>query len=259
MPCGVENCCGSAPFDHRLRIEPFGVVRHLAVGAPVTQVLAGRAVEHDHAAVAVAVGDVDLVVRRVDPDARRSAEQVRVGAAAGLLVLADRQQVLAFARELHHAMTVVAADPDEVVVIDEDAVRFARPVGHVVVGALSPALNQLALLIELENGRRGLAAGAHLHRLFLRRRRRGSRRTTTSGTLGRRRDDVPRLLVEFFLGERFWKVRHPDVLLRVDEDAGDRAHDPVIGHFQRPARIDLEGAALSPLLRSGRAAATARR
>ena len=35
-------------------------------------------------------------------------------------------------------------------------------------------------------------------------------------------------------------MRHPDVLLRVDEDAGDRAHDPVIGHFLRPGRIDLE-------------------
>ena len=122
--------------DHRLRIEPLGVVRHVAVGAPVAQVLAGGAVEHDDAAVAVAVGDVDLVVRRIHPDARRSAEQVRVGAAAGLLVLAERHQVLAVARELHHAVAVVAADPDEVVVIDEDAVRLARPVGEV--GHTSP-------------------------------------------------------------------------------------------------------------------------
>ena len=40
------------------------------------------------------------------------------------------QQQLAVARELHHAMPVVAADPDVVLVIDEDAVRLARPVGR---------------------------------------------------------------------------------------------------------------------------------
>ena len=91
---------------------------------------------------------------------------VRVGAAVGLLVLAERQQQLAVARELHHAMAVVAADPDVVLVIDEDAVRLARPVGHVVIRALAPALNELALLIEFQDRRRGLAAGADLHRLL---------------------------------------------------------------------------------------------
>jgi hypothetical protein len=36
-------------------------------------------------------------------------------------------------------------------------------------------------------------------------------------------------------------MRDPDVLFGVHENAGDRAHDPVIGHFLRPVRIDLEG------------------
>ena len=46
------------------------VVGALAVGPPVPAVLAGVGVEHDDAAVAVAVGHVDLVGLRVHPDAR---------------------------------------------------------------------------------------------------------------------------------------------------------------------------------------------
>ena len=76
--------------DHRLRVELLRVVRLLAVGAPVPQVLAGRAVEDDDAAVAIAVGDEDLVGLRIDPDAGRTAEQRRVVAAGVLVVLADR-------------------------------------------------------------------------------------------------------------------------------------------------------------------------
>jgi hypothetical protein len=35
-------------------------------------------------------------------------------------------------------------------------------------------------------------------------------------------------------------VHHPDVILRVDRDAGDRAEQPVIGQRPGPQRIDLE-------------------
>ena len=167
----------------------------------------------------------DLVGLRIHPDPRRAAEQVRVGAAAGLLVLAKRHQVLAVARELHHAVAVVAADPDEVVVVDEDAVRLAGPVGEVGHRALAPALHQLALLVELQHRRRRLAAGAHLHRLWF-------------GRVEARH--LPRFLVELFLGQRLGQMRDPHVLFGVDEDAGDRAHDPVIGHVLRPGRVDLE-------------------
>jgi hypothetical protein len=58
----------------------------------VPQVLAGGAVEDDDAAVAVAVGDVDLVVLRIDPDAGGTAEQLLVVAAGVLVVLADRHR-----------------------------------------------------------------------------------------------------------------------------------------------------------------------
>ena len=66
--------------------------RALAVRAPVPQVLPGRAVEDDDAAVAVAVGDEHLVVGRIDPDLRRASHQRRVVAAAGLVELADHQR-----------------------------------------------------------------------------------------------------------------------------------------------------------------------
>jgi len=82
------------------------------------------------------------------------------------------------------------------------------------------------LLIELQHRRRGLAAGAHLHRLGF-------------GRVEARY--LPRLFVQFFFRQRLGQVRDPDVLFSVDEDTGDCAHDPVVGHFLRPRRIDLEG------------------
>ena len=89
MPCTVENCLfGTVGIVGRL----LRVVRRLAVRAPVAQVLAGRAVEHDDAAIAIAVGDEHFVGLRIDPDAGRTAEQRRVVAAGGLLVGADRHQ-----------------------------------------------------------------------------------------------------------------------------------------------------------------------
>ena len=54
------------------------VVRLFAVGAPVPLVGAGLGVEHDDAAVAVAVGDVELAGRIVGHHVRGPAELVRV-------------------------------------------------------------------------------------------------------------------------------------------------------------------------------------
>ena len=77
----------------------------------------------------------------------------------------------------------------------------------------APALDHLAVLIELDHDGRGLAAGAHRRLL---------------------------LLVELFLGQGLRQVGDPDVVLAVDEHAGDRAHDPVIGELLRPGGIDRE-------------------
>ena len=55
-------------IDRRVRIviAGVGVVRLVAIGAPMPLVLAGVGVEHDDAFVAVAVGDVQLIGFRID-------------------------------------------------------------------------------------------------------------------------------------------------------------------------------------------------
>ena len=105
------------------------VARRLAVGAPVPLVGAGRGVEHDHALVAVTVGDEQLVGLAVDHHVGRTAEMlgvVRPGRRAGL---ADPHDELAVARELEDvpAGRDVVADPDEIVVVDVDAVAVVAP------------------------------------------------------------------------------------------------------------------------------------
>src|SRR5262249_29652357 len=107
----------------------LGVVGLAAVGPPVALVGERVGVEHDDAAIAVAVGDVDLVGRLVDLDIGGLAEQGRVVAAAGRRDLADLAHELAGARELQHrAVGIgVAAHPDEALAVGEDAVLAADP------------------------------------------------------------------------------------------------------------------------------------
>ena len=179
----------------------------------MAQVLAGGAVHDDHATVAITVGDERFVGLGIDPDARGAAEQLLVGAAANLVELADGEHKLAGARELHHAVMRVAADPHEVVVIDKDAVRVLRELRHVLGGRIAPALNELTLLVELEDHGCRCAAGAHGRLLHL---------------------------VELFFGQGLGQVGDPDVLLGVDEHASHGAENPVIRQFKRPRGIDLE-------------------
>ena len=70
-------------------------------------VLAGLDVEHDDAAVAVAVADVHLVGRDVFPDLRRLPEILDVVAAVVDAVLADLEQELAVAVELQDLRVLV--------------------------------------------------------------------------------------------------------------------------------------------------------
>ena len=67
-----------------------------------------------------------------------------------------------------------------------------------------------------------------------------------------RRHHVPGFFVEFFFGQCLREVRDPHVLLGVHKDSRDRAHDPVVGHFQRPGRVDLEGRRLGDRCLGGR-------
>ena len=92
-------------------------------------VFAGLGVEHDHTAVAIAVGDVNLVCIRVDPDARGATQVLGVVAATALFGSADLQQELAILRELQHVRVTraVAADPDMALVVDVDTMLVRRP------------------------------------------------------------------------------------------------------------------------------------
>ena len=176
-------------------------------------------VEDDDAAVPVAIGDEDLVVLGVHPDAGGAPEKFPVIAPRVLVVAADRHEVVAGARELHDAVMTVAAHPDVVVVIDEDAVCVAGEFGHVLRGGVAPALDHVALGIELDDHGGRHAAGP-------------DRRVLHRGDL--------------FGCQRLGQVGDPDVVLRVDEHAGDRPHDPQVGHLAGPAGIDRERRSTPP-------------
>ena len=136
----------------------LAVVRGPAVGAPVPLVLAGVGVEDDDAAVAVAVGHVDLVGLGVDADVGRAAQARGVVAAAQRAGAPDLQQERPVARELQDLPVTlpIAADPDVVEVVDEDAVLLVGPL--VAVAGAAPGLDDVALLVELDDGRRRHAA-----------------------------------------------------------------------------------------------------
>ena len=89
-------------------------------------VRAGIGIEHDHAAVVVPVGDIDLVRLRIDREARGIAEELRIVVPVRLPQLADLQQELACPGELERHMAV-AGHPDVVPVIDPDAVFGGLP------------------------------------------------------------------------------------------------------------------------------------
>ena len=185
-----------------------GVVGALAVGAPVPAVLAGVGVEDDDAAVAVAVGHVDLVGFGIHPDAG-GAPQVRgVVAAAALAGAADLQQELAVLGELQDVGVAgrVPADPDVTLVVDVDAVLALGPL--VAVAGTAPRPQDVALGVELDDRRRGDAAHPFLPAL--------------PGVEGQR------------------PVEHPDVVVGVDVDARDLPEHPVVRQLARPERVDSE-------------------
>ena len=90
--------------DGRIRVvvAEIGVVRLVAVGAPMPLVLAGVGVEDDDAVVAVAVGDVELIGLGIDKHLGGQPEVLGVVAAFALAGLADLHQELAVLGELQH-------------------------------------------------------------------------------------------------------------------------------------------------------------
>ena len=118
---------------------------------------AGLGVEHDDAVVAVAVGDIDLVRRVVGHHVRRPAEPGLRRRALGAVVLADLLEEFSVRREFQDLVAVVvAAEPDIAVAVDVDAVLVLTH-GWPALGA-APGGEQIAVGIELQHRRRGLAA-----------------------------------------------------------------------------------------------------
>ena len=88
-------------------------------------------VEHDDAVIAVAVGDIDLVGRRVDLDIGRAAEQRGVVAAlvCGPFLPICSTNFPSWVNLSTLAIVVtIAADPDKTLVVDIDAVLILEPV-----------------------------------------------------------------------------------------------------------------------------------
>jgi len=209
----------------RIVAAEIGVVRPIAVCAPIALHLAGIGVEHGHALVAVAVGDVGFVRFRIDPDLRHPAEIIRIVAAFVPAETADLQQEFSVLGEFQDVgvFCPVAADPDVALVVDENPVVRLRPL--VTRAGSAPVPQQIALLVELEHRRRRTAALA------------GGRVQL-------------RALLHIGKGRRA-AMNDPDVVLVVRPHAYGHAEQPMIRQGLRPQRIDFENRRLDRGSRGG--------
>ena len=189
------------------------VARPVAVGAPVALVGAGLRIEHHHAAVGVAVGGVDLLGGDIDRDIGRRAQPLGRVAVGLVDRLADLQHEFAVHGELEQLAVglVVAGEPDEIIVVDIDAVLALGPI--VALARTAPMADEIAGLIEDEHRRRRHATL-------------GLRRILLGGAIA--------------LGQRARTLHHPDVIEAIDPDAGDLPEDPVVGQRLGPERVDHE-------------------
>ena len=193
-----------------------GVVRLVAVGAPVALHLAGVGVEHGDALVEIAVRDIGFVGFRIDPDLGDAAEILQVVAAAVLAEVADLHQELAVLGEFEDVgvLLAVAADPDVAFVVDMDAVVGLRPL----VARPGPPQDRTRLPSG-SNTRTGGAVRQH----------------SAIGGLS----SAPLLIVVEPAGAA---MDDPDIVLLVDPHADRPAQQPIVGKRLRPERIDLEHA-----------------
>ncbi len=148
-------------------------------------------VEHDHTAVPIAIGDKGFIGFRVDKNVGGSVDVLRVGVALALAARPKLLDELSLNRELqqHVVADAAATDPDDVPMVDENAVFCDGPVVSRRVAA--PGIDKFSLGVELENRRRHSTFQVLRHR---------------SGT-----------------------VQYPDVIAPVDRDRRDDTHHPIIG------------------------------
>jgi hypothetical protein len=107
------------------RYRPAGYRRR----APVPFHLPGIGVEHGHAFIAIAVGDIGLVGFGVDPDLGDPAEILAVVAAGTAAGAADLHEKLSVFGELQNMGVglAIAANPHIALVVDMNTVIGSRP------------------------------------------------------------------------------------------------------------------------------------
>ena len=227
----------------------------------MTDVLAGGGIDDDHAAIAVAVGHIHAVGRWIDRDVGRQKEQRRAVAAAILVVAvgafgrtADHHHELAVLGELQDhpvgaggrrprravrlAVAAVAADIDEAVVVDEDAVLAGRPDAAVLhlalagIGRAAPGPQQLAVGVELHHRRRRQTAVAQ-HAI-------GTRITEHVHGPAVRRLVSGRCQRRLVVRQAARPLVDPDVIVRRDVETANLTDDPVVGQLLRPPGVGDE-------------------
>src|SRR6266851_312312 len=225
-------------IDGRVRIvnAGIGVVRLMTVGAPMPLVLPAVGVKYDHAFVAIAIGDVQFIRFRIDEQLRRTFEVFGIVAALALEWMPNLHQESSILRELQDLIVgigarltrfrhvagpgilkfgvhgaAVPANPDVAFEVDRNSVVGIGPI--VTLAGAAPVSNQVASLIEFENGRRGHAA-------------------IGAGRI--------RIAVGFLCFERAPAMNNPDVVLRVHRYANRHSDHPMIRHRLRPHRVHLK-------------------
>src|SRR6185437_2131442 len=136
-----------------------------------------------------------------------------IGAAGRRTGLADLQHEFSVLGKFQHLAVVVAiaAEPDEALVIDIDAMLVLEPV--IALARATPGAQHVPFLVKFDHRRRRHAA------------------------FGAWWNERRRL---FIIGERARALDDPDVVLRIDRYACSLPHDPVVGERFGPRSVDLE-------------------
>ena len=179
-------------------------------------------IEHDDPAIEITVGDIDLVSLGIHGDVRGSSQVAGIVAAHRGLPFADPKQAFALGRELEHHMIghAVAANPDIVLIVHENAVFIRRPAilrldpfgGFLIPRRSAPGVNDFSRRVECDHRRRRCAAIVH-------------RRVLHRADLMSRQAPGP--------------LDDPDIVLTVGSYARNLTERPAIGQLPGPGWINL--------------------
>src|SRR5712691_474218 len=198
----------------RVVVAHGSVVRLVAVRTPVALHPAGIGVDHGHALVGIAVGDVRFVGFGIDPDLGHPSEILEAVAPGVLSVATQLHQEFPILGEFQDVgvTLAVAAEPHVALVIDVDPVRPFRPL--VARSRAAPGSDQVAGLVEHHYGRGRAAA------------------------LGDGRLQLEPLFVVVQPSRA--AMNDPDVILLVDPHSDGPAEQPVIRQGLRPQRVHFK-------------------